>query len=115
MTGKPDETRPGKPDTTKTAKRERRKLTLEEIPFVREVPVVASATMVVLRYVGAWLRGGDEESGGFGVRLLALGAAGYIALYFAEKHPGSGTPTAARASSSSRPSPSAPACRPAEP
>ncbi|MFI5825361.1 hypothetical protein ACIA8I_40860 [Streptomyces rishiriensis] len=88
MTGKPDETRPGKPDTTKTAKRERRKPTLEEIPFVREVPVVASATLVVLRYVGAWLRGGDEESGGFGVRLLALGAAGYIALYFAEKHPG---------------------------
>ncbi|MEU0214092.1 hypothetical protein ABZ281_02850 [Streptomyces sp. NPDC006265] len=88
MTGKPNETQAGQPETTKTAKRERRKPTLQEIPFVREVPVVASASMVVLRYVGAWLRGGDEESGGFGVRLLALGVAGYVALYFAEKHPG---------------------------
>lgn len=88
MIAKPDATRTGRPETTKTVKRERRKPTLEEIPFVREVPVVASATMVALRYVGAWLRGGDEESGGFGVRLLALGVAGYVALYFAEKHPG---------------------------
>ncbi|WP_331729411.1 hypothetical protein OG592_43860 (plasmid) [Streptomyces avidinii] len=88
MTRKSDETRPGKSETAKTAKRERRKPMLEEIPFVREVPVLASATMVVLRYVGAWLRGGDEESGGFGVRLIALGLTGYLALYFAEKHPG---------------------------
>ncbi|MFD8887526.1 hypothetical protein ACFV0H_34310 [Streptomyces erythrochromogenes] len=78
----------GKPDTTKATKHKRRHPTLEEIPFVRELPIVASATMVVLRYVGAWLRGGDEENGGFGVRLIALGLTGYIALYFAEKHPG---------------------------
>ncbi|MFI6689311.1 hypothetical protein [Streptomyces sp. NPDC050485] len=78
----------GKPDETKTAKQKPRRPTLEEIPFVREVPVVANATMVVLRYVGAWLRAGDKESGGFGVRLLALGVTGYIAIYVAEKHPG---------------------------
>ncbi|MER6199845.1 hypothetical protein ABT234_21050 [Streptomyces sp. NPDC001586] len=78
----------GKPDNTKATQHKRRHPTLEEIPFVRELPIVASATMVVLRYVGAWLRGGDEENGGFGVRLIALGLTGYIALYFAEKHPG---------------------------
>ncbi|MEU7075719.1 hypothetical protein AB0B30_37195 [Streptomyces narbonensis] len=77
-----------KPAKTNPAKRERPKTTLEHIPFVREVPVVASATMVALRYVGAWLRAGDQESGGFIVRLGALGIAGYIALYFTEKHPG---------------------------
>ncbi|MFD0437150.1 hypothetical protein [Streptomyces chartreusis] len=78
----------GKPDKTNTAKQGRRKIRLEHIPFVREVPVVVSATMVTLRYVGAWLRAGDQESGGFLVRLSALGLAGYVALYFAEKHPG---------------------------
>ncbi|MFD3961547.1 MULTISPECIES: hypothetical protein [Streptomyces] len=78
----------GKTDKTNTSKQGRRKIRLEHIPFVREVPVVASATMVALRYVGAWLRAGDEESGGFLVRLSALGIAGYIALYFTEKHPG---------------------------
>ncbi|WP_234350620.1 hypothetical protein [Streptomyces sp. XY66] len=78
----------GKPDTTNTAKPNRRKIRLEHIPFVREVPVVVSATMVALRYVGAWLRAGDQERGGFVVRLSALGLAGYIALYFTEKHPG---------------------------
>ncbi|MCX4792594.1 hypothetical protein OG369_43240 [Streptomyces sp. NBC_01221] len=81
MTGKPGNE--GKP-----AKQRRRRPTLEEIPFVREVPVVASATMVVLRYVGAWLRAGDEDSGGFWVRLGALGLAGYVAVYFAERYPG---------------------------
>src|SRR5262245_52466493 len=30
---------------------------------------------------------GDQERGGFLVRLTALGLAGYIALYFTEKHP----------------------------
>ncbi|GLX22643.1 hypothetical protein [Streptomyces lavendulae] len=80
MTAQPAKTNPAKPD--------RRKTRLEHIPFVREVPVVASATMVALRYVGAWLRAGDQESGGFFVRLGALGIAGYIALYFTEKHPG---------------------------
>ncbi|MEU0352956.1 hypothetical protein ABZ302_40070 [Streptomyces sp. NPDC006237] len=78
----------GKPDKTNPAKQGRRKIRLEHIPFVREVPVVVSATMVALRYVGAWLRDGDQESGGFLVRLSALGLAGYVALYFAEKHPG---------------------------
>ncbi|MFE3166756.1 hypothetical protein [Streptomyces sp. NPDC059224] len=78
----------GKPDKTNTAKQGRRKIRLEHIPFVREVPVVVSATMVALRYVGAWLRDGDQESGGFLVRLSALGLVGYVALYFAEKHPG---------------------------
>ncbi|MFJ4003984.1 hypothetical protein ACIPWL_11055 [Streptomyces sp. NPDC090023] len=78
----------GKPAKTNPAKRKRPKTRVEHIPFVREVPVVASATMVALRYVGAWLRAGDEESGGFLVRLGALGVAGYIALYFTEKHPG---------------------------
>ncbi|WP_435059834.1 hypothetical protein [Streptomyces sp. bgisy060] len=78
----------GKPAKTDPAKRERPKTRLEHIPFVREVPVVARATTVALRYVGAWLRAGDEESGGFLVRLSALGVAGYIAVYFTEKHPG---------------------------
>lgn len=78
----------GKPDTTNTAKQKRRTIRVEHIPFVREVPVVASATMVALRYVGAWLRAGDQERGGFLVRLGALGLGGYIALYFTEKHPG---------------------------
>ncbi|WP_214354927.1 hypothetical protein, partial [Streptomyces sp. CJ_13] len=78
----------GKSAKTNPAKRKRPKTRLEHIPFAREVPVVASATMVALRYLGAWLRAGDEESGGFLVRLGALGIAGYIALYFAEKHPG---------------------------
>ncbi|MFD8416548.1 hypothetical protein ACFV2Q_33205 [Streptomyces sp. NPDC059650] len=78
----------GKPAKTTAAKRKRPKTRLEHIPFVREVPVVASATMVALRYVGAWLRAGNEESGGFFVRLGALGVVGYIAVYFTEKHPG---------------------------
>ncbi|MFD9774221.1 hypothetical protein ACFWXE_28400 [[Kitasatospora] papulosa] len=78
----------GKSDTTNTAKQKRRTIRVEHIPFVREVPVVASATMVALRYVGAWLRAGDQERGGFLVRLGALGLGGYIALYFTEKHPG---------------------------
>ncbi|WEH38007.1 hypothetical protein PZB75_31925 (plasmid) [Streptomyces sp. AM 4-1-1] len=78
----------GKSDTTNTSKQKRRTIRVEHIPFVREVPVVASATMVALRYVGAWLRAGDQERGGFLVRLGALGLGGYIALYFTEKHPG---------------------------
>ncbi|MFJ5850521.1 hypothetical protein [Streptomyces sp. NPDC092903] len=78
----------GKPDATNTAKQRRWTIRLEHIPFVREVPVVASATIVALRYVGAWLRAGDQERGGFLVRLGALGLGGYIALYFTEKHPG---------------------------
>ena len=77
-----------KPDKTSTTKQERRKIRLEHIPFVREVPVLVSATMVALRYVGAWLRAGDQERGGFLVRLTALGLAGYVALHFSEKHPG---------------------------
>ncbi|MFE9121532.1 hypothetical protein [Streptomyces sp. NPDC007172] len=80
MTGKPAKTDPANQKGPKTR--------LEHIPFVREVPVVASATVVALRYVGAWLRAGNEESGGFLVRLGALGVAGYIAVYFADKHSG---------------------------
>ncbi|MFD6968786.1 hypothetical protein [Streptomyces sp. NPDC059949] len=87
MTGKSDKAKPRNPDQPKAGKQERRRLTLAEVPFIREVPVVASATMVVLRYVGAWLRAGDEESGGFWVRLGSLGIAGYVGIYFAEKYP----------------------------